>query len=63
MFSQFFNGQASKALVAVLTTIAAALPVYYGNAKWEPIVIMALGAVITWLVPNTQKPPPPPTGM
>jgi hypothetical protein len=63
VFSQFFNGQASKALVAVLTTIAAALPVYYGNAKWEPIVIMALGAVITWLVPNIPKPPPPPTGM
>ena len=63
MFSQFANGQASKALVGVLTTVAAALPVYCGSAKWEPIVIMALGAVTTYLVPNTPKPPPPPTGM
>ena len=61
--SQFLNGQASKALVAILTTVAAALPLYYGNAKWEPIVVMALGALITYLVPNSPKPPAPPTGM
>jgi hypothetical protein len=30
--SQFVNGEASKALVAILTTVAAALPIYYGNA-------------------------------
>ena len=56
MLTQFTTGQASKALVAMLTTVAAALPVYYGNAKWEPIVIMAAGAVMTYLVPNSQPP-------
>ena len=55
--SQLTNGQASKALVAILTEVAAALPLYYGNAKWEPVVVVALGALITYLVPNTPKPP------
>ena len=63
MFSQFVNGQASKALVGVLTTVAAALPLYFSSAKWEPVIVMALGALTTYLVPNTPKPPPPPTGM
>ena len=57
MLSQFFNGQAAKALVAILTTVAAALPVYFGDAKWLPLVVMALGAITTWLVPNTPPPP------
>lgn len=60
MLRQFTTGQASKALVAVLTTVAAALPVYYGSAKWEPVVIMAVGAVTTYLVPNAQPPAQPP---
>jgi hypothetical protein len=51
--SQLLNGQASKALIAVLTAVAATLPIYYGDAKWEPVVVMALGALITYLVPNT----------
>ena len=55
--NQLMNGQASKALVAVLTAVAAALPIYYGSAKWEPIVVMALGALITYLVPNQPRPP------
>ena len=58
MLGQLTNGQASKALVAVLTAVAAALPIYYGSAKWEPIVVMGLGALITYLVPNS----PPPGG-
>ena len=49
---QLTNGQASKFLVAVLTTVAAALPVYYGTAKWEPVAVMTLGAILTYLVPN-----------
>lgn len=53
---QLVNGQASKFLVSVLTAVAAALPVYFGGAKWEPVVIMALGAVLTYLVPNAPKP-------
>lgn len=55
--SQFLNGQASKALVAFLTAVAAALPIYYGSASWEPVVVMALGALITYLIPNQPKPP------
>jgi hypothetical protein len=55
--SQFLNGQASKALVAFLTAVAAALPIYYGSANWEPVVVMALGALITYLIPNQPKPP------
>lgn len=51
--SQFLNGQASKALIAFLTAVAAALPLYFGSAKWEPVVVMALGALTTYLVPNT----------
>ena len=54
---QHINGQASKFLVTVLTTVAAALPIYYGTAKWEPVAVMALGAVLTYLVPNTPPDP------
>jgi uncharacterized membrane protein (UPF0136 family) len=54
--TQLVNGQASKALVAVLTAVAAALPIYYGTQKWVPIVVMALGALSVWLVPNAPKP-------
>ena len=53
---QLVNGQASKALVAVLTTVAAALPIYYGTAKWVPVVVMALGALSVYLVPNADAP-------
>ena len=57
---QLINGQASKFLVTVLTMVAAALPIYYGTAKWEPVAVMALGAVLTYLVPNTPPDPPAP---
>ena len=57
--SQFISGEANKALVAILTTIAAALPIYFGDTKWAPVVVMAIGAITTWLVPNSK----PPTGM
>ena len=56
MFSQFIDGRAAKTLVAVLTTIAAALPIYFGDAKWEPVLVMALGAIATYLIPNSQPP-------
>jgi uncharacterized membrane protein (UPF0136 family) len=57
--NQIVNGQASKALVAVLTAVAAALPLYFGTAKWVPVVVMGLGALLTYLVPNAPKPPIP----
>jgi len=56
--SSFFNGQANKAIVAILTAVAASLPIYFSDATWLPIVISALGAITTWLVPNS----PPPAG-
>ena len=56
MGRQLINGQASKALVAILTTVAAGLPIYYGTAKWMPIVVMGLGAVAVYLVPNQAAP-------
>jgi hypothetical protein len=51
--SQFISGEANKALVAILTTVAAALPVYFSDARWLSVVVMALGAIATYLVPNT----------
>jgi len=55
VFKSLLNGQSSKFLVALLSTASAALTTYYGSAKWEPIVVMCLGAVMTWLVPNSPK--------
>lgn len=55
--SQFTNGEASKFLVAVFTAVAAALPVYFGTARWEPIVLYAIGAVLVYLTPNRPKQP------
>jgi len=52
--SQFFDGSANKAIVAVLTAVAASLPIYFSDAKWLPVVVMAIGAITTWLVPNSQ---------
>jgi hypothetical protein len=61
----FFNGRASKALVAVFTAAASALTTYFGTARWEPAALAVLGAVMVWLVPNSPKPPgpPPATGL
>lgn len=55
MVKQLVNGEAAKALVAILTAVAAALPVYFTDAPWLPVVIMVIGAITTYLVPN--KPP------
>jgi len=51
-FADLASGAASKFLVSVLTTVAASLPLYFGTAKWEPIVVMAVGAVMVYLTPN-----------
>lgn len=58
-FSQLVNGEAAKFVVYVLTTVAAGLPVYFGTAHWVPIVIMAVGAVTAYLVPNAKPVSPP----
>lgn len=59
--NQLVSGQASKFLVAVLTTAASALATYFGDAKWEPIAVMVIGAIVTYLVPNTPAEPPQPS--
>lgn len=50
------NGQASKFLVMLLTAASAGMSEYYGTAKWEPVVVMGIGAIVGYLVPNTPKP-------
>lgn len=50
------SGQASKFLVALLAVLASALPVYFGSARWEPVVIQLVGALLVYLVPNAPKP-------
>jgi hypothetical protein len=56
MLTGLVNGQASKFLVAVLSAVASGLAVFYGNARWEPVAVMAVGAVMTWLIPNAPAP-------
>jgi type IV secretory pathway VirB2 component (pilin) len=53
-FAGLVNGTAAKFVVAVLTTVAASLPLYYGSAHWVPVVVMVIGAVSTYLVPNAK---------
>jgi hypothetical protein len=56
-FRNLASGVAAKFVVSVLTTVAASLPLYFGTAHWEPIVVMAIGAVCTYLVPNAKPAP------
>ena len=49
------NGQSAKFLVALLTTAATSLSTYYGNTRWEPVVVSVLGALCVWLIPNAPK--------
>jgi len=51
-FTSLGDGTAAKFVVYILTTVAAALPVYFGTANWVPIVIMVVGAISAYLVPN-----------
>ena len=54
--NQLTTGEASKFLVALFSAAASGLATYYGNARWEPVVVMGIGAVLTYLVPNASKP-------
>ena len=54
--SGFLNGSASKFLVSVMTALCTWLTTSYGTAKWEPVVITAIGALMVFLVPNSAKP-------
>jgi hypothetical protein len=55
----FFNGQASKALIALGSAVTTLLTTLYGTAKWEPTAIAFIGFVLTYLVPNAPKSGPP----
>ena len=57
-----FNGQASKGLIALATFATTLVITQYPHATWEPAVIAGINFVLTFLVPNTPKSPPP-TGM
>lgn len=56
MLKGLVNGQASKFLVALLSAAASGLATYFGTARWEPVVVMGIGAALTWLVPNAPEP-------
>jgi hypothetical protein len=56
MLTVLTTGQASKFLVAVFSAAASAITVYYGTAKWEPAAIAAIGAVLTYAIPNASPP-------
>lgn len=58
MLTQFVNGQAAKSLVVILTSVATALTTYYGSAKWQPLVVLGVGIVVHYLVPNADPPAP-----
>jgi hypothetical protein len=45
-----------KAVVAVLTAVIAAVQTAGGGDKWTPIVTAAIGAILTYLVPNLPAP-------
>jgi hypothetical protein len=51
------SGSISKFIVVVFGAIASALATFYGTARWEPAVVMALTALVTYLVPNSPKVP------
>jgi hypothetical protein len=51
------SGTISKFIVSVLGSASSALSLYYGSARWEPIVVMALTSIVVFLVPNAPKVP------
>ena len=53
----FLNGQSSKFLIAIATAVSTWLTTSYGTAKWEPIVVTVIGALMVYLVPNSPKAP------
>ena len=58
----FVNGEAAKGLVALIGFATTFLS-HYSGTWWEPTVVAALTFLGVVLVPNSPKPPPPPTGM
>ena len=51
------NGSADKFLVSLLGAVSASLSIYWGTAKWEPVVIALLTALGTYFISNTPRQP------
>ena len=54
-FKVISNGRVSKLLVALFGAATSALSLYAGNARWEPIAVSVLTAILVAVVPNTPK--------
>jgi hypothetical protein len=49
--SKFVNGQAAKAIVALIGTVSTLLS-HYASSWWEPTVVAGLTLLGVYLVPN-----------
>ena len=56
-FSGLFSGEANKFIITVLGALSVWLSTDYGTRSWEPIVIAAVTAAATYLVPNATSTP------
>lgn len=45
-------GRYNKFYAAVITAVQTGLLEYYGSERWTPVVTLALGAALVFLVPN-----------
>ena len=51
------NGTAAKFLVAAAGAISTGLTTFYSTAKWEPVAIAGIAALLVYLVPNKAATP------
>jgi hypothetical protein len=56
-------GHYSKAVTAVIGQVLTYASLYYGGSKWVAAAVAIAAALGVYAVPNSPKPPPPPTGM
>lgn len=54
--SKIINGQAAKAIVALIGAVSTLLS-HYANSWWQPSVVAALTLIGVYLVPNASPPP------
>ena len=56
-------GSYSKTVTAVIGVALSYASQYYGTNHWVSAAVAVAAAMGVWAVPNSPKPPPPPTGM
>lgn len=56
-------GSYSKTIAAVVGQALAYATLYYGDNKWVAVAVAVAAALSVYAVPNSPKPPAPPTGM